>query len=78
MHYFRGKALSIINLIHVSAHVGHCQYSYTSHGTAGSSLAMAHMRRNVYEINYSHLGFSPQKINSLLFIDLNFVIVYNI
>jgi len=39
---------------------------------------MAHMRRNVYEINYSHLGFSPQKINSLLFIDLNFVIVYNI
>ena len=61
MHYFRDKALSIINLLHVLAHVGHYQYSYTSDGTAGSSLAMAHIRRNVYEINYSQLGFSSKK-----------------
>jgi hypothetical protein len=61
MHYFRDKALAIINLLHVSAHVGHCQHSYTSHGTAGSSLAMTLIRRNFYEINYSQLGVSPRK-----------------
>jgi hypothetical protein len=52
MHYFKDKVLSIINLLHVSAHMRHFQYSYTSHGTAESSLAMAQIRRNVYEINY--------------------------
>jgi hypothetical protein len=71
MHYFRNKAVSIINLLHVSAHVGHCQYSYTSRGTAGSSLAMAQIRRNVYEINYSQLGvFSPQKSIAYIFLVL--------
>ena len=45
MHYFRDKPLFIINLLHVSAHMGNCQYSYTSHGTAGSSLAMAQIRQ---------------------------------
>jgi len=61
MHYFRDKALSIINLLQVSAHVSHCQYSSTSRGTAGSCLAMAQIRRNVCEINYSQLVFSPHK-----------------
>ena len=61
MHCFKDKALSIINLLQVWAHVGHCQYSYTSHGTAGRSLTMVQIRRNVYEINYSQIGFPLKK-----------------
>jgi len=56
MHYFTDKG-PIIDLLHFSAHVGHCQYSYTSHGTAGSSLAIAHSRGNIYKIIIHNQGF---------------------